>query len=477
MRLTLIHPSIGKKRNQKQYIKTWLMEPLAPATIAGLTPKDVEIKFYDDRLEEVPYDEPTDLVAMSVETYTAKRAYQIASEYRKKNVPVIMGGFHATLIPEEVIEYAESIVVGEAENIWGELIEDFKTGNLQKFYVQEGRADLSKTSPDRSIFQRKNYLQIGLVEAARGCRFTCDFCAIQTFFKNTQAARPIESIIREIKEIQKDLIFFVDDNLVSNPVWTKEFLKALVPQKIRWVGQASINVAFDKEILHLLKESGCFGLLIGFETLNTKNLRTMNKLFNTMSGGFVEAVKNLRSYGIRLYPTFIFGYPEDDLNCFRETVDFAKKQKFLITSFNHLTPFPGTPLYKRLENENKLIYEKWWLDDKYSYGEAPLKIDFLTPEQIKENCIHIRKSFYSMPSIVKRAFDRVNCNDSFSLKTFFILNMMFRKEVSEREGYPLGDESYQGSLLKARHSDTRTYAEWLQGSYKNKNVMEVVVKS
>ena len=130
MRLTLIHPSIGKKRNQKQYIKTWLMEPLAPATIAGLTPKDVEIKFYDDRLEEVPYDEPTDLVAMSVETYTAKRAYQIASEYRKKNVPVIMGGFHATLIPEEVIEYAESIVVGEAENIWGELIEDFKRGNF-----------------------------------------------------------------------------------------------------------------------------------------------------------------------------------------------------------------------------------------------------------------------------------------------------------------------------------------------------------
>src|SRR5918992_3126928 len=199
MRLTLVHPCIGRRRGQP-YIRTWQMEPLAPATLAGLIPKGsgIEVRFYDDRTESIPFDEPTDLVALSVETYTARRSYQIASEYRRRGVPVVMGGFHPTLVPDEASEYAETIVIGEAERLWPRVVEDFRNGRLRRVYQQVGRPSLSGIRPDRSIFTGKRYLPVGLVEAGRGCHFRCEFCAIQSYFSNTQTRRPIDEIIDEV---------------------------------------------------------------------------------------------------------------------------------------------------------------------------------------------------------------------------------------------------------------------------------------
>src|SRR6186997_2653527 len=176
MRVTLIHPCIGRHRGDRSYVRTWQMEPLPAATIAGLTPREVDVKFYDDRMENIPFDEPTDLVAIPVETYTAKRAYQIASEYRKRGVPVVMGGFHATLVPDEVARYAEAVVTGEAEGIWAEVIDDLRHRTLKRRYHGEQRP-LSEIRVDRRLFRGKRYLPIGLVETGRGCRFPCEFCA------------------------------------------------------------------------------------------------------------------------------------------------------------------------------------------------------------------------------------------------------------------------------------------------------------
>ena len=449
-RLTIVHPCVGRKPGQ-QYIRTWQMEPLPAATLAGLTPADVDVRFYDDRMEEIPFDEPTDLVAISVETYTARRAYQIASEFRKRRVPVVMGGFHASLCPEEVGRYAESVVVGEAELLWPEVVDDARHGRLRPQYRAAGRTPLDGLRPDRTIFRGKRYLPVGLVEAGRGCHFQCEFCAVQTVFEATQTRRPIDDILEEIRALrhEKNLFFFVDDNITSNLRQAKEFFRALIPLNVRWVSQASINAAHDEEFLDLLVRSGCQGVLIGFESLEPANLALMNKRFNTARGGFETALANLRRHGIRVYGTFIFGYDGDTPESFAPTVAFAEEHAFYIAAFNHLTPFPGTPLYARLQAEGRLLYDAWWLDDRYSYNRIPFRPRGMSPEALQQACLQARRQFYGWTSIVRRSLDPVNRGNAFMWRNFYMINALHRQDVSLRDHYPLGDQAWQGPLLPA----------------------------
>jgi radical SAM superfamily enzyme YgiQ (UPF0313 family) len=450
MRLTLIHPCIGRRRGQ-DYIRTWQMEPLAPAVLAGMTPPGVDVRFYDDRMETIPFDEPTDMVALSVETYTARRVYQIASEYRRRGVKVVMGGFHATLLPGEVAEFADAVVLGEAESVWLELLDDFQAGRLKKIYKSGGRPDLKGMKPDRRIFRGKRYLPVRLVEAGRGCHFKCDFCAVTSVYSASQTRRPVDEILSELRSLNGDgnLIFFVDDNITSNMAEAKAFFRALAPLKLRWVSQASINAAFDEEFLTLIAASGCQGVLIGFESLNPANLKDMNKGFNLMGGGFRQALKNLRRHHIRLYSTFVFGYDHDDEDSFRETTEFAREQAFYIAAFNHLTPFPGTPLYERLKKEGRLLYDAWWLDPTYSYNRIPFAPKKLTAERLQQLCVKARSDFYGWGSMLRRFADPVNRKGAFMARNFLPINMMFKAEVSQRDYYPLGDETWRGELIKA----------------------------
>ena len=447
MRLTIIHPCVGRGSRQK-YVRAWQMEPLPAAHLAGLTPKDVQITFFDDRMEEIDYDTPTDLVAISVETYTARRSYQIASEYRRRGVPVVMGGFHPTLCPDEVSRYAEAIVVGEAEEVWLQLLEDFAAGQLKRRYQGLKRPDLSRTMPDRSIFAGKNYLPLHLIEASRGCTFNCDFCVIQSYFDSTQTSRGVEAVVEEIRRLphRKRLIFFVDDNTVSRPEEAKELYEALIPLGIRWVSQATITLSRDKELLRLLKASGCQGVLIGFESLNPQNLRQMNKQFNAARGGAREAVRLLHQHEIRLYGTFIYGYDHDTPRSFEETLQFCLDEKLFMVAFNHLTPFPGTPLYDRLANEGRLLFDKWWLDPDYRYGMIPFKTA-MPPEEIQRLCVAARKSFYSLGSIFRRITNRANCCTPGMLFPYFFINFLLRGDVDVRNGLPLGDSQWTGNFL------------------------------
>lgn len=446
-RLTIVHPCVGRRPGQS-YIRTWQMEPLPAATLAGLTPTDVEVRFYDDRMEQIPFDERTDLVALSVETYTARRSYQIASEFRKRNVPVVMGGFHASLCPDEVGRFAESVVVGEAEVLWPEVVDDARHGRLQRRYTSTGRTSLAGLRPDRSIFRGKRYLPVGLVEAGRGCHFQCEFCAVQTVFEATQTRRPIDDILAEIRALkdEKKLFFFVDDNITSNLRQAKDFFRALIPLQVRWVSQASINAAHDEEFLDLLVRSGCQGVLIGFESLEPANLALMNKRFNTAKGGFDTALANLRRHGIRVYGTFIFGYDGDTPDSFAPTVAFAEEHAFYIAAFNHLTPFPGTPLYTRLKAEGRLLYDAWWLDDRYSYNRIPFTPRGMSPEALQRACLESRRAFYGWKSILRRSFDPVNRGSGFMWRNFYMINALHRQDVSLRDHYPLGDEAWQGPL-------------------------------
>ncbi len=451
MKLTLIHPSIGRRINQP-YIRSWQMEPLAPAVISALTPREIPRVFYNDSLEPIPFDAPTDLVALNVEAYTAKRAYQIASEYRKRGVPVVMGGVHATLCPEDVAQYADAVVIGEADEIWQTVLADAERGALKAFYRPEGRPTRLHAHPDRSIFGGKNYLPLGLIETGRGCHFRCDFCSVQSAYRHSYACHDIDDVIAEIKQQRRTLYFFVDDNFSSDVEHAKALLKALVPLKIRWVGQCSINAAGDEEFVQLLAESGCFGILIGFESLNPDNLKKMNKGSNLMKGAYETGLANLRRHKIRIYATFIFGYDEDDETSFETTFQFALEHKFYIAAFNHLMPFPGTPLYKRLEQEDRLLYEKWWLDDTYRFNIIPFRPKNISPEQLQHGCLEARRKFYNFRNVLSRSFDAVNRSPIHLWPAFFGINSLFHKEVGQRNLYPLGDEGWKGELLKVRQN-------------------------
>lgn len=435
--VTFIYPCLGRFLNTK-YVRSWQMQPLAIAVLSGLTPANWDRHLFDDRLEEIDYDRPTDLVAISVETYNAMRAYQIAAEYRKRNIPVIMGGFHPTFCPEEVLERADAICIGEAEGMWEEVLSDIAGGKLKRIYKSQPPESI-KTIVDRDIFAGKNYLDINLVEYGRGCKFKCKFCSITAFHNATYRRRNVSEIIAELEQLKGKNIFFVDDNIVANIPELKELLKAMAPLNIKWVSQGSINMAWDDELLSLMVASGCIGVLIGFESLDNENMRLMNKGVNQIKK-FPEAIKKLRLAGLRIYGTFIFGYSNDSDELLNETLHFSRQHKLFMAAFNHLVPFPGTDLYNDIEKAGQLRHEKWWLDEDYRFGQLVYNPESkFDAKDIEEGCMGLRRKFYCLPSIFKRGLDvKANCSNLQSAKMFIGLNLLLRHEIKKKFGLPLG---------------------------------------
>jgi radical SAM superfamily enzyme YgiQ (UPF0313 family) len=448
MKIALILPAIGKIPGQK-YIRAWQMEPLPIAQLAALTPKDIQIVFFDDRMEEIDYDVNVDLVGISIETYTALRAYQIASEFRKRNKPVVMGGFHATLCPDEVAQYADTVVIGQAEGSWPVLLDDFGNGVMKKKYLPLPLESCNQVIPDRTIYGDRNYINVRLMEAGRGCKFRCEFCSIQQFFEGAHHRRDVDIILQELHEMEKSkgLIFFVDDNITSDTGFARELFRALIPLKIKWVGQADITIARDPELLELMVQSGCQGVLIGFESLNPDNLRQMNKAFNAVAGGPEQAVKIIHDHKLRLYATFLYGYNNDQKEDFQQIIDFCINNKIFMVGFNHLTPFPGTPLYERLEREKLLLYDKWWLSSEYRYGQIPFKTN-IDKKFIEEQSKRARRKFYGFRSILYRMTNLANVSTPLMFLYYFTINLMLRNDSAKRMKFPLGDTSRPYPLIK-----------------------------
>ena len=438
MRVTLIYPAVGRKE-QRPYVRAWQMQPLSMALLASLMPPKVDLRFYDDRLDSIPFDEPTDLVAISVETFTALRAYRIAREFRARGVPVVMGGYHVTLVPEEASEEADAIVIGDAEPVWSQIIDDARHRLLQPTYRGAARPTLAGIRPRREIFAGRNYQNITLVEFARGCNFRCDFCAITAFHQAAQHHRPAEEVAEEMKSTGSDRFFIVDDNIVSQPARMRELCQALIPLGINWVGQASIHIANDDHLLAMMVRSGCRGILIGMESLDPANLRDMGKEWNIASRSFAESLAQFRKHGLAVYGTFIFGYDHDDRRLVERSVAFAREQKLFLAAFNHLIPFPGTPLYRRLEQEGRLTKPKWWLDPNGRVGEVTFRPKCMEPAELEELCLAARRSFYSWGSIFDRLQDRrANASKFLMAGVYLGLNLGAHFDIDLRQGLQLG---------------------------------------
>ena len=373
--------------------------------LAALSPPDVEISITDDLLTPIDLEKDlkeVDLVGITVLTKTALRAYEIADGYRKKGIPVVLGGIHPTALPEEAKEHADSVVMGEAEEVWPSLIEDFRIGNLKSFYRQERFTELSKIPrPRREILPRKGYFPLDVIQATRGCPFRCEFCSVRKFFGDTYRFRPISEVVEEMKTLRHRLIMFNDDNILGNPFYSKELLKALIPLKKKWIGQASLSGLRDAENVALLAKSGCIGLLIGFESLSKPNLIQSQKYQNDPTE-YREVIHTLHRFGITIWGSFIFGFDEDDPSIFEETVAFAIQTKLFSVVFALLTPYPETAFYQRVKEEGRLVQDQWWLLERQEES-APFFIPKkMSSEVLREGWKRAWKEFYSFPSIWKR---------------------------------------------------------------------------
>ncbi len=440
MRIVLIRPNMG------DYRSTDAMPPLAMGILAARSVGH-QVRFFDDKAEVIPADVDADLVALSVETFTACRAYQIADGFRRRGITVVMGGYHPTFLPEEALLHADAVVIGDAEGVWESLLDDLAGGRLQRIYRSDNRAALDDTRIDRSIFAGKRYAPIELAQYGRGCRFVCDFCSIHEFYGALVRTRPAEQLRAELEGLNsKRLLFFVDDNLFSTEVNLDALLRVLTPLHHRWSCQISIDVARDPALLDRLAAAGCRYVLIGFESLEAENLKQMRKPWNHVAGEYRHVVARLHARGIGVYGTFVFGYDHDTADSFEEALDFAVGERIFMVAFNHLTPFPGTPLYDRLAREERLLYPRWWLDPRYRYGQVPFRTA-VPPEEIDRRCVALRKRFYSPGSILRRMGNLTNVARGRMLHPYLFINLLLRREAALREQYPLGDLAFRGPLL------------------------------
>lgn len=442
MKVTFIRPNLFDCRSMGS------MEVLAFAILKSLTPPDVETVLHDERLAPVPYDDPTDLVALTVETFTARRAYQIAHQFRRRGVKVVMGGFHPTFLPEEAAHFADAVVVGDAENTWPKVIADARAGRLKRFYRESEFPSMEGMAPDHGIFKNTRYVPLTLVQSSRGCKFNCSFCSIRAFYGSSMRQRPAREIVEEIERLGAKRVLFVDDNIFINSEQAKELFRALIPLRITWHCQVSIEVARDPEVLDLMARSGCTGALIGFESLNPATLKEMNKGWNLKWADYGTSVRKLQDAGVMIYAAFVFGYDSDTPDAFDRTVEFAIESKFILAGFNIFMPMPATPMYERLKLESRLICDKWWIDPRYRYGEATFHPRNMTADQLTDGCYRARTEFSKYSSILRRLLvPRTNLKTPYRIWLYLMSNHILRREVHAKQGMPLGAASEEDPFV------------------------------
>ena len=374
---------------------------LSLTTLAALTPEPWEAKIVDENLESVDFSDLPDLAGITIMTPLAKRGYELADGFREKGVPVVLGGIHPTMMKDESKAHADAVVLGEAEEVWAQVLSDLERGHLKDFYKA---ADFCKLEglpiPRRDLLNRRGYFFVNTIQTSRGCPYDCDFCSVTSFYGRTYRVRPVEDVIHEIGQTEGGFVFFVDDNIGGYPTYAKTLFRALTPLKIKWFSQASLSIVRDRELLDLAQKSGCKGLFIGFESLSQESLNAMGKSVNRVEQ-YRDAVKAIHDHGIGIQGSFIFGTDEDDSSVFSDVLRFVEKIHLEAALFSVLTPFPGTRIQESLMGERRIIHQDW---EKYDMNHVVYEPRKMTPEQLQEGFNWAYRRLYGYPSILKRLF-------------------------------------------------------------------------
>ena len=415
MKIALIIPRNSSDREQSfydyEFLSTFLLSRkyfsylLAVPTLAALTPPEHEIRVFDENIENIDYTWGADLVGISVRTMFAKRAYSISDTFREMGVKTVLGGIHPSMCTEEALQHGDSVVIGEAEEVWQTILRDVQNGGLKETYKAEQKADLTASPvPVRVPLAKDKYL-LDMVQTTKGCPFHCEFCSVYAFDGQKIRHKTIDQVINEIKDIyssgsryKKKALLFADDNIISNKKYARELFLALKPLNLNWSCQASINIAGDDELLRLMKDSGCGAIFIGLESISEKNLSSMDKNVNKKHD-YVDAIKKIQSFEMLVQGSFILGYDFDTQSSFDELINFIDETHMLMPLINILTPFPGTRLFKRLDEEGRIIHKDW---NKYDAKHVVFSPSLLTPEELFEGHRRVIRHIYSFDSIYNK---------------------------------------------------------------------------
>ena len=400
--LQLLAPATGA--HVYEYVESVTMIPLTQLTLASLTPDHYDIRILDGALGEI-VPGPCDLAAISVIYLTSHKAYELAAWYRSRGIPVVIGGPHATLCPDEVREHCDTLVIGEADELWGELLGDFERGELKREYREREKPDLTRLPLIRHDGVDKNRYDIrNLIQTSRGCSFACDFCAITPLSGRKSRHKSVSQVVAEIEESLKTvggrwrrLVLFTDDNIVNDPRYARELFAAITPLKIWWGSQCSLSIAYDDELLDLAWRSGCRGLFIGFETPSQATLDGVHKKYDASRYG--EYIRKIKDRGIFLLGSFLFGLDGDTRESFKKTVDFCLEHGVDFVNFHIVSPTPGTPFFARLRKEGRLLHEDWqYYQENVVFSPAGMSV-----RELQEGQIWAYEEYFRLANILRRS--------------------------------------------------------------------------